>query len=829
MTTWPLSAVCAGWIAGTAYHLESVTLQAPAFYATWVIGAALIGWGCRRYLSGAKAFTRLGAWRQLLESLALMILSACLAMGVAGWRAAKQANQRLNPALEGEELVLQGVVARLPQLHADGVRFWFEVERAHRADGVGADVVVPPVVVLGWFTGSADLWASGARPPVRAGDRWQLPVRLTSPHGALNPHGVDHEAWLWSQGVMAVGQVRSTAPAARQAQRLAVGVAHPIEQWRQVCRDRLWQQGLEPRLGGIVAALLLGDQAALDPLDWDVFRRTGVAHLMSISGLHITLLAASLTVVVTALWRRAQWRRRPWTLLCPALVAGRWGGLLLAALYAVFTGWGLPAQRTVLMLAVSVWLRTRGLRWPWWITWQVACAVVLAWDPWAWLQAGFWLSFVAVGLLMAWEDRCPPPLDESVVPGSSGSHLGAGWRLGNRAVQAAKGLWREQWRITLGLAPLTLLLFREVSLVGLVANVLAIPWVTLCVTPLTLLGVLWPQAWHLAALALELLNQVLTGMLAWGIPAWSVAAFPVWVALAGVLGAGLLCLSAPAWVRCWGVPLLLPSLGWQAATPPVGEVEVVAADVGQGQALVVRTARHVLVYDAGPRYSQDMDAGQRVVVPLLRALDARLDRLVLSHRDADHTGGAQAVLAMHPQADLLGSLPARSAWAQREGYRDCEAGQSWAWDGVYFEVLHPLQTATRRDTSNAWSCVLRVRTTSSSLLLTGDIEAPEESELVNRLGASLQSHVMLVPHHGSRTSSTSEWLDAVQPRYAWVQAGYRNRYGHPAADVMARYATRNITVLETARCGAIQWSSARPSDMVCEREKRRRYWHHTPP
>ncbi|MEY4443602.1 MAG: hypothetical protein RL442_2602, partial [Pseudomonadota bacterium] len=245
-----------------------------------------------------------------------------------------------------------------------------------------------------------------------------------------------------------------------------------------------------------------------------------------------------------------------------------------------------------------------------------------------------------------------------------------------------------------------------------------------------------------------------------------------------------------------------------------------------GQAVVVRTAHHVLLYDAGPRYSHDMDAGQRVVVPLLQSFDARLDRLVLSHRDADHTGGAQSVLAQHPHADVLGSLPSRAALAQRKGYRDCEAGQSWVWDGVLFEVLHPTSAGPSRATSNAWSCVLRVRTASSSLLLSGDIEAREEAELVQRLGASLQTDVLLVPHHGSRTSSTALWLDAVKPRVAWVQAGYRNRFGHPATEVMARYAARNIRVLETARCGAIQWSSAQPDQMICERDKRRRYWHH---
>ena len=821
-TTWPLTAVGVGWVVGTAWHLEWVTLQDSSVYAAWVVGTGLVGWGWMRGLSSVRWSARYTRFHAPLRQVSWLALAASLAMGVAGWRAAQQANQRLSPALEGVELVLEGVVARLPALHAEGIRFWLEVERAQRTDTPDPSVAVPPLLVLSWSVMS-EAGASAALPAVRAGDRWRLPVRLKSPHGALNPHGPDHEAWLWSHGVMAVGQVRTSTPSGEQAQRLATDVGYPIERWRQACRDRIWQQGLDPRLSGIIAALLLGDQAALDPLDWDIFRRTGVAHLMSISGLHITLLAAAMGAVITCGWRRGGWRRRPWCLLWPATVAGRWGGLLVATGYAVFSGWGLPAQRTVLMLGVSLLLRSGGLRWPWWATWWGACAVVLAWDPWAWLQAGFWLSFVAVGLLMAWEERRPAHRDEDVAFGQEGKP----WtRLVTRAVQAWANLWREQWRITLGLAPLTLLLFGEVSWVGGLANLLAIPWVTLCVTPLALLGVLAPAAWHLAAWALDLLRWVLTGMLAWGLPTWSVAAFPVWVAVAGVLGAGLCCLPAPLWLRVWGLPLLVPALGWQATPPPEGDVEVVVADVGQGQAVVVRTAHHVLLYDAGPRYSHDMDAGQRVVVPLLQSFDARLDRLVLSHRDADHAGGAQSVLAQHPHADVLGSLPSRAALTQRKGYRDCEAGQSWVWDGVLFEVLHPTSAGPSRATSNAWSCVLRVGTASSSLLLTGDIEAREEAELVQRLGASLQTEVMLVPHHGSRTSSTALWLDAVKPRVAWVQAGYRNRFGHPAAEVMARYAARNIRVLETARCGAIQWSSAQPDQMICERDKRRRYWHH---
>ena len=817
MSSWPLTAVCAGWLVGTASHLQTVQLLSPAAYAAWCLGTVVVWWGWRHAVRTTHPLRSRGAHRAAVSWVITGTLSASLAMGLAGWRAATQWSQRLDPALEGLDLVLVGVVARLPDLQPDQVRFGFEVERAWRADSPGDEVRVPPLVVLVWSGDPGSDIAPGARPSIQVADRWRFPVRLKAPHASLNPHGPDLEVWLWSQGVMAVGQVRGSSPPAVQPVRLASTVAYPIERWRQACRDRLWRLGLEPRLAGIVSALLLGDQAAIDPLDWDVFRRTGVAHLMSISGLHITLLAAVMRRLLSGAWRMGGWRRRPLTLICPASTVGRWGGLGVACLYALFCGWGLPAQRTVLMLAVFVWQGGRGVVWPWWATWLLAGAVVLAWDPWAWLNAGFWLSFVAVGMLMG--------LDERSRHTDRAEHTNTR----SQMVHAAQDFWREQWRITLGLAPLTLLLFREVSLLGWLANLVAIPWVTLVVTPLVLSGMLWPGAWHWAAEALSWLQQGLLWMLTWGVPPVSVAAFPGWVAVPAVLGAGMSCLSLPLGLRVWGVALWVPVLGWQAPMPPEGEVEVVVADVGQGQAVLVRTRGHVLLYDAGPRYSQDMDAGQRVVVPLLQAYDARLDRLVLSHRDADHTGGALAVLAMQPQADVLGSLPSRDALSRHPRYRDCEAGQSWVWDGVQFDVLHPIADAPTRGTSNAWSCVLRVRTAGSSLLLAGDIEASEEAALVSRLGAALQTDVLLVPHHGSRTSSSAVWLEAVQPRWAWVQAGYRNRYGHPAPEVMARYHAQGIPVLETARCGAILWSSAQPTQVQCEREARRRYWHHVPP
>ena len=471
--------------------------------------------------------------------------------------------------------------------------------------------------------------------------------------------------------------------------------------------------------------------------------------------------------------------------------------------------WGVPSQRTVAMLATVGLLKLSGRRWPWPQVWLLALVVIVALDPWALLQAGFWLSFVAVGVLFATD---------------SGQQDEASKRLGGR-VRA--GL-HEQWVVTLALTPLSLLLFNQVSLVGLPANALAIPWVTLVVTPLSMLGILWAPLWDVAAWTVWAMGLVLQGLAALPLASVSVAAAPLWAALAGVVGGVLLAMPWPWSVRALGVPLLLPVLLWQAPRPETGQFSLLAADIGQGNAVLVRTANHSLVYDAGPRFSRESDAGHRVLVPLLRALGGRVDTLVLSHRDSDHTGGAQAVLAMQPQAGLLSSLEDDHLLLSLRASRRCAAGQRWDWDGVQFEVLHPLaDDYSMNRKTNAMSCVLRIGNGRRTALLVGDIEQAQEARLV--ASSHLQADVLLVPHHGSKTSSSAAFLDAVAPSLALVQSGYRNRFGHPAPEVLARYRERHIRLLDSPHCGAMSWSSDRPEELQCQRELAARYWQHRLP
>lgn len=813
--SWALAAL-GGTLLGAAWQLHQARLwNGGAYAALFFAGLGGLALLSRRW---RPMFHWPRAWR-MLAGLPVIVALACGAFaggGLAGWRAAAYASGALDPAIEGRDLQVVGVVAQMPQRNEGGTRFRLDVESARWADEPLASLPrVPARVALGWYRDDTSLWGRApegraaargdAAAPLHAGERWRLTVRLKAPHGNLNPYGFDSELWLWEQGVHASGYVRTGARDAAPA-RLQATWRHPLERAREAVRDAVFERVADPRQAGVIAALVTGDQGAIERNDWDIFRATGVAHLMSISGLHITMFAWLAAHAVGALWRRS-WRLM---LRFPAPQAALVGGVLLAGLYALFSGWGVPSQRTVWMLATAALLRLTGRRWPWPHVWLLIAAVVVAIDPWALMQAGFWLSFVAVGVLFA-----------------TGFMRAAGEKTGPSVRLLA--FFREQWVITLALTPLGLLLFQQVSVVGLLANAVAIPWVTLVITPLAMLGAAVAPLWDVAAGAVQALALLLRWLAALPYATLSMAAPPAWMAACGVAGGVLLAMRLPWSLRALGLPLLLPVLLWQAPRPPPGEFELLAADVGQGNAVLVRTATHSLLYDAGPRYSLESDAGHRVLVPLLRAFDERLDMLLLSHRDSDHTGGAAAVLAMQPQAALLSSIEAAHPLQSMRPARRCEAGQRWTWDGVDFEILHPTPADYLSFTKpNAVSCVLRVANGRATVLLAGDIERLQEAALVSRTPA-LQADVLLAPHHGSKTSSSAALLEAVRPRIALVQAGYRNRFSHPAPEVVERYAAYGVRLVENVPCGAASWHSRAPAEVGCERERQARYWHHRLP
>ena len=789
-----LGAAGLAWLAGVALQMQQPALWPVPSYAGLLAAAAL-----GVVLAGRRA-AGIGA------TLALCTALAAAAFASTGWRAAQRLAVALPPALEGRDLWLTGVIAGLPQPGPQGTRFVFQVEQA-RLDG--EQVPVPPRVALGWYRDfDGDALLAAPSQPLAAGQRWRLPVRLRQPHGLLNPHGFDAELWLFEQGIRATGTVRASTQAAPQL--LAEDAGYRVERARQAVRDAILLRVPDGQSAGVLAALAVGDQAAIDRDDWALFRDTGVAHLMSISGLHVTLFAWLAAALVGPLWRLS-----PRLMLrVPAPLAARWIGVAAAAGYALLAGWGVPAQRTLWMLATLALLRSAGLRWPQPLVLLAAAVVVTLFDPWALMQPGFWLSFAAVALLIAAD-----PVSGAPAPPS-------GWR--PRALVALRAGLRTQAVASLGLAPLSLVFFQQVSLVGFAANLVAIPLVTLAIVPLSLLGMLASPLWLLAGALVQALILLLQWLAGWPSALWTAAAAPAWGVAAGLAGGALLLMPLPWRLRLLGLPLLLPLLAPPLPRPAEGAFEVLAADVGQGSAVLVRTRSHLLVYDAGPRYSPESEAGSRVLLPLLRARgEPRIDLLMLSHRDTDHVGGAAALLAGVPVTALSSSLAdGHPLLGQGVPHRRCAAGQSWSWDGVRFDLLHPLAgEALAAARPNALSCVLRVQAADGrSLLLTGDIEAAQEAALLERDAAALRSQVLVVPHHGSRSSSTEAFVAAVAPGTAVVQAGYRNRFGHPAPEVEARYRARGVQWRRSDVCGAWLWEA--DGTMRCERESAARYWHH---
>jgi competence protein ComEC len=727
-------------------------------------------------------FTR----KRFLHIAAACALGFCWALGMAHLRLA----DRLAPDLEGRDIEVVGVVSSLPAQGERSIRFEFEPE--------SADVKLPGRILLSWYRSPVyEDQPAVLSAPVHPGERWRFTVRLRRPHGHVNPHGFDYEAWLLERGVGATGYVRPrSAPLLLGARN---SFSDRIEKIRESVRDRFKQVLGETPAAGALAALAVGDQRSISAEEWRLYNRTGVTHLMSISGLHVTLVSGLCAWLASGLWRRF-----PALLLrLPARKAGAAAAILGALGYTLIAGFAVPAQRTfwmVTMVALALWSGRIGQ--PSRVL-ALALGVVLLFDPWALLSAGFWLSFGAVALIFFVADE-------------RGS--------------AVRQWLRIQWAITLGLAPAALFLFSQVSLVGPLANLVAIPVVSAVVTPLALLAAAlpWDALLHAAAWLMEWLLQFLDWCAALPAAVWQQHAPPLWsllLALAGV--AWLLAPRGLPW-RATGLALMLPAVALPPPAPAPGEAWITTLDVGQGLAVLVRTANRALLYDAGPAFGAEADSGERIIAPYLRAAGvARLDAMVVTHNDNDHAGGAASVLENFEVDALLSSLPSgHPLLGAVAGPQRCAAGTSWEWDGVRFAILHPESAGARAKRSNDLSCVLKVSAGGRSMLLTGDIEKPAEAELLQRDPAALRADVLLVPHHGSRTSSTAPFLAAVGATAAVVPAGYRNRFGHPHADVLVRL---TAPVYRTDLAGAVTVRLSKETvEIEGERQRRRRYWHDAP-
>ena len=697
-----------------------------------------------------------------------VLAGSLLGFDHAAWRAQARLADELPFAWEGRDVAVTGLVSGLAQPGEKGTRFLFDVEAVETPRAR-----VPSRMSLMWYAGEA--------PPPRLvpGERWRLAVRAKRPRGLANPHAFDFEPWALERGIRATGYVRASG--GRLAQDVA-GWPGTLDRWRGEIRERMLAHLGEGRLRGVLVALAIGDQDAIASGDWRVFWRTGVGHLMSISGLHITMLAGLAFAVVAFLWVRCE----ALALRIPAPKAGAVAAALASLAYSLLTGFAVPAQRTFTMVAViaaAVLSDRHGS--PSRVLAAAALAVLLA-DPWAVLSSGFWLSFGAVGAIFyVFALRTASP-----------------GRLRRAAV--------EQLAVTVVMLPMLAALFQEVSLVSPLANAFAIPVVSLAVVPLTLAGAFLPlaAALDLAHGLMLLVMAPLEWLAALSGAVMESHAPPAWCVAAAVAGCAWLLAPRGLPMRWAGALWLLPLATVLPPKPAQGEAWVDLLDVGNGLAVVVRTAGHALVYDAGPAWSAESDAGGRIVAPYLRGEGVRrLDGLVVSHSDDDHAGGAASVAAARSPGWLLSPLASGHPlhWAVPIS-RLCSAGMGWEWEGVRFAVLHPAEAshsqARRRE--NDRSCVIRIATRGGVALLAGDAQARSEAEMLARDRRGLAAQVLVVPHHGSRSSSTRAFLAAVDPRVALFSVGWRNRFGHPHPAVEARYRERGAVIARTDEDGALR-------------------------
>jgi competence protein ComEC len=673
-------------------------------------------------------------------------------------------DDRLPAGLDGQTLWLQGQVVGLPS-DAEGV------VRFELADAESRRTRLPSLMRIAWYGG----------PQVRSGERWRLAVKLKRPAGLLNPDAFDYQAWLLAQRIGATGTVVD-------GQRLTEATGA----WRDGIRQRLLSVDAQGRESGL-AALVLGDGTGLSRSDWQILQDTGTVHLLVISGQHIGLLAGAVYMLVAGLARNGWWPRflpwLPWA--CGLALSGAVG-------YGLLAGFDVPVRRACVMVAMVLLWRLRfrhlGLLWPF----LVSLNAVLLFEPLVSLQPGFWLSFGAVAILMV----------------IFGARLGAWswWQSWTRA----------QWLIAVGLLPLLLALNLPISVSGPLANLFAVPWVSLIVLPLALAGTLLlaipvfePGLLWLAGGALEWLFVAL-GWVAADIPAWLPSALPGWAWGLSLLGAALLLMPGGLPLRPLGWPLLLMCVFAPLKQIPPGQAEVLHLDVGQGLAVLLRTRNHTLLYDAGPRFGE-FDLGDRVVVPVLRKAGVRrLDLMLLSHADADHAGGAAAVHKAFPVARVLSGEPGKLP-AQLDA-RSCNNHETWEWDNVRFATWQWEQAPE----GNPSSCMLSVEAGGERLLLSGDVDVHAERAAIDS-GFDLRAHWLQAPHHGSRSSSSSAFLRAVAPRGVLISRGRINAFGHPHPLVMSRYRWFGIETYDSAELGAITLRLG-AFDRPQSQQAQRRFW-----
>lgn len=693
--------------------------------------------------------------------------------------------QRLPVQLEGREFIVKGFIASLPKQDERKLRFDFAITSGHDK--------LPEKVRLSWYYPDQ---------MVKAGQYWRFKVKLKRPHGLFNAHGFDYERWLLTEKIGATGYIRSSTKPVLLVDSTRSGFG--INSWRQTIADKLSSYFNDQDILALVKALVIGDRSDLSFHQWLIFRNTGTVHLMAISGLHIGLIAGLVYFFAIKFWAWTGFLR-----YSPHNIAAICA-VIVAIFYAILAGLSIPTQRALIMLMVAMLgiilqRHTRPFH-----TLALVLFAVMLFDPFAVLSAGFWLSFMAVILII--------------------------YALSGRLSQS--NYWQTAIKINaltaVGLAPLLLFFFQQISVISPLANFIVVPIISLLVVPLLLLAVLLMcgQLEWLAGFVFKLVGWILQGV--WWllsylselpISVFSNAQCSLFALLTSI--AAVLVLWAPRGIpgRYLGFIMLLPVIFVPSEQLKQGELKLSLLDVGQGLAVVVQTAKHSLIYDTGAKFSNRYDMGKAVILPFLTGEGINLiDRMVISHGDNDHIGGAQTVLQNTVVKSVYTSVPEQLRQHQPIF---CQIGQQWQWDSVEFKILSP--GSDSQVSENDQSCVLKITTPTGSVLLTGDIEKTSEQRLVNMNKDELAANILIAPHHGSKTSSSAAFLKQVDPDWILIPAGYKNRFGFPHEIVLTRYRTLKIPWLNLADSGAIcVYFKTEGISIYEQRKLSGRYWNYLP-
>lgn len=676
-------------------------------------------------------------------------------------------NQWLS-ALENEKVIVLGKIVSIPENSEKNIGFLFLTEKIEYQKQNWAQ---KKYIKLYWRNAPENQ-------KFAIGQTWQLLVNVKKPHGYQNPGSFNQRLWAIANHISGNGYIvdsvfnRMLSPASK---------IDLFSNWRQKINDQINKSLNTNEQKGFIKALIIGVRDDITREQWQVFNNTGTNHLVAIAGLHIGFLSDFAFRFISFIWRLIP--KAP--LFLPTSYLASFFAVNCALIYSGLSGFLIPTQRaSAMMLLYSSYFLFYRQPNPWRIYLQAVLILYLL-DPLIILTESFWLSFASIFFII--------------------------YGFYQRNISGHIQQWlRLQLILGIGIIPLTILYFGKLSLVAWLANMVAVPVVGFSVIPLVFLASicsLFPfnifcqgMLFQTAAGICHVISLYLTYLSNMPYAVWEISVHSIWPILTSVLG--LILLFSP-WrfpFKSIGMVGFLPLFFVSVPKPDAHEFWLTVLDVGQGLSSVIQTQNHALIFDAGPQFGH-FNAGQDIVIPFLKwAGIKKVDQLVISHSDWDHRGGAYAILKDVPVAHLYASSLKSLGFFHHANF--CEQGQSWQWDGVDFMFIYPL--ANYKLNKNNMSCVLKVCSQKNCALLPGDIEAEAEKLLVQTQADALKAKIIIVPHHGSSTSSTLPFLSFIQPDFAVFAVGYFNRYEFPKQEILNRYHQLGANTLRTDELGSIR-------------------------